>query len=47
MLYSTFYKKKGGALNKGRIAGVAISYIGLLGVIGVFGYNFWKGQSWK
>lgn len=37
-----FYKKKGGALNPGRIIGVVISYISLLGAIGVFGVNFWK-----
>jgi hypothetical protein len=42
LIYSTFYKKKGGALNPGRIVGVIISYLGLLGAIGVFGVNFWK-----
>ena len=42
LLYSIFYKKKGGALNKGRIAGVAITYIGFLGAIGVFTVNFYK-----
>jgi hypothetical protein len=42
LIYSTFYKKKGGALNPGRIVGVIVSYIGLLGAIGVFGVNFWQ-----
>ena len=37
-----FYKKKGGALNPGRIVGVIVSYLGLLGAIGVFGVNFWQ-----
>ncbi len=36
LLYSLFYKKKGGALNKLRMAGAIVCFVSLLASSGVF-----------
>lgn len=42
LLYATFYKRPGGALNKGRMAGAIICFFSLLTSTAYFGWNFYK-----
>ena len=42
LIYSIFYKKTGGAWNKGRILGVVISMIAILANSGIFFKNIYK-----
>ena len=44
-LYSFSYKKKKGALNKGRILGVVLSMSAIWINCGIFFYNFWKNRQ--
>ena len=45
-LYSFFYKKDKGALNKGRIAGALICVLAMLVNSGIFFTNFVKSLKW-
>jgi hypothetical protein len=45
LLYSIFYKKKGGAWNKARILGAAICFVALLTNTSLFSWNFFKSLS--
>lgn len=42
LLYSLFYKKEGGALNKLRMVGALIGLVSLVASTGVFAWNFYK-----
>jgi len=44
-LYSFFYKREGGALNKGRMVGALVSFVCVLASSGVFFWNFYK-NTW-
>ena len=41
-LFAISYNKKGGALNKGRIAGAALSLLSILINVGIFGVQIYK-----
>jgi len=40
LIYSIFYKKSKGALNPGRIAGIAICYLSTFAAIGAFAWKY-------
>lgn len=44
-MYSMFYKKNGGAWNKGRIIGVVICMLSIIGNAAIFFKNLYKGYS--